>query len=154
MAKLEETLVAFATKTAQEINKVRAERGALAGLSTQHKASIVGAINELETKIVTASSGAVSSSVVDNKIQTAIAGLKTEIMGDNVPAALDTLKEIATAIQNDQTATAAMATAIADRIKLDSVQQLTVQQKQNVETTLNLGNTGVDLVSVFNQALQ
>lgn len=154
MAKLEETLVAFATKTAQEINKVRAERGALAGLSTQHKASIVGAINELETKIVTASSGVVSSSVVDNKIQTAIAGLKTEIMGDNVPAALDTLKEIATAIQNDQTATSAMATAIADRIKLDSVQQLTVQQKQNVETTLNLGNTGVDLVSVFNQALQ
>lgn len=154
MAKLEETLVAFATKTAQEINKVRAERGALAGLSTQHKASIVGAINELETKIVTASSGAVSSSVVDNKIQTAIAGLKTEIMGDNVPAALDTLKEIADAIQNDQTATSAMATAIADRIKLDSVQQLTVQQKQNVETTLNLGNTGVDLVSVFNQALQ
>ena len=154
MAKLEETLVAFATKTAQEINKVRAERGALAGLSTQHKASIVGAINELETKIVAASSGAVSSSDVDNKIQTAIAGLKTEIMGDNVPAALDTLKEIATAIQNDQTATAAMATAIADRIKLDSVQQLTAQQKQNVETTLNLGNTGVDLVSVFNQALQ
>ena len=154
MAKLEETLVAFATKTAQEINKVRAERGALAVLSTQHKASIVGAINELETKIVAASSGAVSSSVVDNKIQTAIAGLKTEIMGDNVPAALDTLKEIATAIQNDQTATAAMAIAIADRVKLDSVQQLTKQQKQNVETTLNLGNTGVDLVSVFNQALQ
>ena len=154
MAKLEETLVAFATKTAQEINKVRAERGALVGLSTQHKASIVGAINELETKIVAAAGGAVSSSVVDNKIQTAIAGLKTEIMGDNVPAALDTLKEIATAIQNDQTATAAMATAIADRIKLDSVQQLTAQQKQNVETTLNLGNTGVDLVSVFNQALQ
>ncbi len=154
MAKLEETLVAFATKTAQEINKVRAERGALAGLSTQHKASIVGAINELETKIVAASSGAVSSSDVDNKIRTAIAGLKTEIMGDDVPAALDTLKEIATAIQNDQTATAAMATAIADRIKLDSVQQLTAQQKQNVETTLNLGNTGVDLVSVFNQALQ
>ena len=154
MAKLEETLVAFATKTAQEINKVRAERGALAGLSTQHKASIVGAINELETKIVATAGAAVSSSAVDNKIQTAIAGLKTEIMGDNVPAALDTLKEIATAIQNDQTATAAMATAIADRIKLDSVQQLTAQQKQNVETTLNLGNTGVDLVSVFNQALQ
>lgn len=154
MAKLEETLVAFATKTAQEINKVRAERGALAVLSTQHKASIVGAINELETKIVAASSGAVSSSDVDNKIQTAIAALKTEIMGDNVPAALDTLKEIAAAIQADQTATSAMATAIADRIKLDSVQQLTVQQKQNVETTLNLGNTGVDLVSVFNQALQ
>lgn len=154
MAKLEETLVAFATKTAQEINKVRAERGALAVLSTQHKASIVGAINELETKIVAASSGAVSPSDVDNKIQTAIAALKTEIMGDNVPAALDTLKEIAAAIQADQTATSAMATAIADRIKLDSVQQLTVQQKQNVETTLNLGNTGVDLVSVFNQALQ
>ena len=154
MAKLEETLVAFATKTAQEINKVRAERGALTGLSTQHKASIVGAINELETKIVAASGNAVSSSVVDNKIQTAIDGLKKEIMGDNVPAALDTLKEIADAIQNDQTATAAMATAIADRVKLDSVQQLTAQQKQNVETTLNLGNTGVDLVSVFNQALQ
>lgn len=154
MAKLEETLVAFATKTAQEINKVRAERGALAVLSTQHKASIVGAINELEYKIVATSSGAVSSSDVDNKIRTAIAGLKTEIMGDNVPAALDTLKEIATAIQNDQTATSAMATAIADRIKLDSVQQLTEHQKQNVETTLNLGNTGVDLVSVFNQALQ
>lgn len=150
MAKLEETLVAFAKKTAQEINKVRAERGTLAGLSTQHKASIVGAINELETKIVAAA----SPTDVDNKIQTAIAALKTEIMGDNVPAALDTLKEIAAAIQDDQTATSAMATAIADRIKLDSVQQLTVQQKQNVETTLNLGNTGVDLVSVFNQALQ
>lgn len=154
MAKLEETLVAFATKTAQEINKVRAERGTLAGLSTQHKASIVGAINELDTKIVAASGSAVSSSDVDNKVRTAIANLKAEIMGDDVPAALDTLKEIATAIQNDQTATSAMATAIADRIKLDSVQQLTVQQKQNVETTLNLGNTGVDLVSVFNQALQ
>lgn len=154
MAKLEETLVAFAKKTAQEINKVRAERGTLAGLSTQHKASIVGAINELETKIVAASGVAVSPTDVDNKIQTAIAALKKEIMGDNVPAALDTLKEIAAAIQDDQTATSAMATAIADRIKLDSVQQLTVQQKQNVETTLNLGNTGVDLVSVFNQALQ
>ena len=153
MAKLEQTLVALTEKVATEFNRIRNERGALVSLDTNDKTSIVAAINELSDKIVISSGGAVTGTEVDSKIQTALAALKTEIMGDNVPEALNTLKELADALQNDSSATAAMATSIADRVKLDSVQLLTAQQKQNVETTLNLGNTSVDLVTVFNAAI-
>ena len=153
MAKLEQTLVALTEKVAAEFNRIRSERGALVSLETVDKTSIVAAINELSDKIIISSGGAVTSTEVDSKIQTALAALKTEIMGDNVPEALNTLKELADALQNDSSATAAMAISIADRVKLDSVQLLTAQQKQNVETTLNLGNTSVDLVAVFNTAI-
>ena len=153
MAKLEQTLVALTEKVAAEFNRIRSERGALVSLETVDKTSIVAAINELSDKLGVATGGAVTGTEVDSKIQTALAALKTEIMGDNVPEALNTLKELADALQADSSATAAMATAIADRVKLDSVQLLTAQQKQNVETTLNLGNTSVDLVAVFNTAI-
>ena len=74
-------------------------------------------------------------------------------MGEDVDAALDTFKELSEAMKSDQTALAAMAIQIGNRLKVDEVHNLTSQQLTNVYTSLNLGDPDTDFVALFEAEL-
>lgn len=140
--------------------KVEAEKvkvGELSNLTTEAKESIVAAINELKaasadtTKVQQLIDGVKTENT--QAIRDAIAALKAELMGEDVDAALDTFKELSEAMKADQTALAAMATQIGNRLKVDEVHNLTSQQLTNVYTSLNLGDPDTDFVAIFEAEL-
>ena len=135
-------------------------------LQTTERGSVVGAVNELKTRIDNIGSGnsgaaiddtapaadkAYSSQKVNSLIDAAKTSVKSEIL-DGADAAFDTLSEVAKYIEQDKTGAAALSEAVAKRLRIDESQVLT--QKTALETTLNLGDTDTDFVAKFNQALQ
>lgn len=147
--------------------------GALDSLTTDVKTSAVDAINELDAKLdaITASGSTSINDAVPSD-STAYSGakveaIKTELsqtitdavaqakadLTDGADAAMDTFKEVQTAMEQDKTAAQALATSVAARLKIDEIHQLTSKQKTNVETSLNLGDTDTDFVAVFNAGL-
>jgi hypothetical protein len=67
--------------------------------------------------------------------------------------ALDTLQELATALGNDANFATSTATALANRIRYDSAQELTSQQKTQACANLGVGEPDTDFVSTFNSGL-
>lgn len=140
--------------------------GDVSTLSTTSKDSVVAAINEVKQE-VSALTAAGSTSIADdnksgattyssNKIEDLITAAKAEVKSELVngaDSALDTFKEVAAQLQNDQTVATALATQVGLRLRIDEVVQLTPQQKTNVETSLNIGDTNTDFVARFNAAL-
>lgn len=137
-------------------------------LQTTERGSVVGAVNELKTRIDNIGSGnggaaiddtapgadkTYSSQKVDSLIDAAKTAVKSEIL-DGADAAYDTLLEVAKYIEQDKTGATALSEAVAKRLRIDEAQVLTQAQKTAVETTLNLGDTDTDFVTKFNQALQ
>ena len=94
-----------------------------------------------------------SSKATQSDITTAIDSLRTEIMGVGVPEALNTLKEIATYIESDETLGVSLSTAVTKRVRFDDVQTLTTHEKLQACTNIGIGNPDTDLVAVFNAAL-
>jgi hypothetical protein len=84
-----------------------------------------------------------TTSFVTSAVSTAVSGIV-----DSSPAALDTLKELATALGNDANFSTTISTALGNRLRVDiSNQGLTVTQQGNARTNLGLGtaataNTG------------
>lgn len=128
--------------------------GDLSGLSTTTKTDIISAINEVNAKptsgappdATTVNKGLIEiadmaevAAGVDNSRAVTAAGvrqertaLKAEILGAGVPAALDTLKELADALADDANYAASVTTALA--AKVDKV---------------DIGNPDLDLVAVY-----
>lgn len=90
--------------------------GALSSLTTTQKGSIVGAINELKQTIITLSgssagiddtstgdSSTLSAKKIIELLNQAKADAKSEILGGNVAAELDTIKELADALNGMKT---------------------------------------------------
>ena len=153
---------AIGTKFKEVIGKI----GSTDMLQTTERGSVVGAVNELKTRIDNIGSGnsgaaiddtapdkAYSSQKVDSLINAAKTAVKSEIL-DGADAAYDTLSEVAKYIEQDKTGATALSEAVAKRLRIDESQVLTQAQKTAVETTLNLGDTDTDFVAKFNQALQ
>lgn len=125
----------FAQTVGADVNALRdaddvleANQGDLSALSTSHKATLVGALNEI--KLV--ADDALTSSEVSTMITTAIDGLI-----NGAPGTYDTLKEIADYIAADQTAAAAITEALAKRVRVDAAQNFT-----DVEKTQGRDNIG------------
>jgi hypothetical protein len=84
-----------------------------------------------------------TTSFVTSAVSTAVSGIV-----DSSPAALDTLKELATALGNDANFSTTISTALGNRLRVDiNNQGLTVTQQGNARTNLGLGtaataNTG------------
>jgi hypothetical protein len=81
---LETNLTAAFQAVAAEINAVRTERGRLADLTTDEKASIVGAINELKSELASAAiidDTSVSATTVfsSERVQSLIDGLDADV---------------------------------------------------------------------------
>lgn len=151
-----------------EFKKVIGKIGSTDSLQTTERGSVVGAVNELKTRIDNIGSGnsgaviddtapasdkAYSSQKVDSLIGAAKAAVKSEIL-DGVDAAYDTLAEVARYIEQDKTGAASMAEAISKRLRIDESQTLSLSQKSAVEATLNLGDTDADFVAKFEAALK
>lgn len=127
--------------------------------------AIGGEIKRLKTRITTLESTVASASAINdntasnttsyssNKVNELIRQTKTDILG-GASTAYDTLKEVEDYITTDKSGAAAMATTIGQKLKVNEVHTLTPQELTNVQTSLKLGNTDVDLVAVFNNALR
>ena len=136
MATLEQRLSAVIQAIGADIKILKTAKGDLTALSTTAKGNLVEALNEIFTLANTKASS--------TDITSAINTLKTEIMGTGVPEALNTLKEIATYIQSDETLGVSLSTAITKRVRFDDVQTLTTPEKLQACTNIGVGNPDVD----------
>ena len=145
MATLEQRLSLVIQAIGADIKILKTAKGDLTALSTTAKGNLVEALNEIFTLANTKASSTDITSAIDS--------LKTEIMGTGVPEALNTLKEIATYIQSDETLGVSLSTAITKRVRFDDIQTLTTPEKLQACTNIGVGNPDVDLVAVFNASL-
>lgn len=135
-------------KITQLIDAVSTKIGNLADLTTTEKTTVVGALNELKTKVADAESGwndkkTALEQTMDTKISAAIAKVV-----DSAPEDFDTFKEIATWIKTNADAI----TAISNRLKVNEEHSLTDEQKGYVWKSIGLGDYSVDFVEVYNTA--
>lgn len=160
---LETKLVALAQAIGADIKDLRTKQGDLTSLSTTAKTSLVASINELYGLL--GSSGAViddgagdgatsvtwSANKIFDSIAAANAALKDELV-DGAGAALDTLKELADALNNDPNFAATIASEIANRVRYDAPQTLTTAQQLQACTNIGVGDPERDFVADYNTA--
>lgn len=142
MANFDSRIIDVINAIGNDIKSIKNTQGLLANLTTTEKASLVLAINELNAK-----GTGVTSVEVDNKISLAINNLV-----NGAPAALDTLKEISDKLSEDESVTAALTTAVTNRVRYDSAQALTNAQKLQACNNIGIGNPDTDFVSTYNTA--
>lgn len=166
--KLAERINLLVDKVGEIIKGIKADIGHKSALQTAEKESVVGAVNELKTRIDSIGTG--GNAAIDDvspasaatvyssqKVEELIGAAKTQVKSDildGADAAYDTLKEVAAYIGQDKSGAAAMAEQIGKRLRTDEAQVLSPEQKTAVESTLNLGDTDTDFVARFEQALQ
>lgn len=84
-------------------------------------------------------------------VDTSINNLRTELRA-GAGAALDTFKEVQDQLAADETAAAALATAVGLRVRFDVAQTLTAAQMLIASTNIGVGNYDQDLVAAYNTA--
>lgn len=179
---LQTRLSDLATAIATDIKQLRvfitgSSSGDLTGLTTTNKADLISAINEVNAKpavapvdateadkgIVELATLAEVAAGVDATRVVTVAGVrqeraavKAEILGAGVPAALDTLDELAAALGDDANFGASITTSLANRVRTDTAAQgLTAQEQLNARTNIDvyskaeLGNPETDLVATY-----
>ena len=169
---LEQRLIALAQVIGADIKALNLAQGSLSTLATTAKASLVAAINELKTALYNAVTGGVS---IDDgagdgatgvtwsadKIFDAIEAAKTAVKNDltaGAAAALDTLSELAAALNNDPAFAATIAAEIANRVRFDAAQTLTAPQQAQARANIGaqsaaaIGDPDRDLVADYTAA--
>lgn len=152
----------LAIRVGKECKLIYAKIGKSA-LTTTEKATLIGAINELDaavksndgdistinsalTALQTKLNGIIddtsasttkvySSSKVESKITAAKQEVKNDLLG-GAGAAYDTLKELADLIETNKTAITALQTIAAGHVKYDAAQVLTDEQKAQARTNI------------------
>ena len=169
---LEQRLIALAQAIGADVKALLAAQGSLSALTTTAKASLVAAVNELKTAVDAAAGGGVS---IDDgagdgatgvtwsadKIFDAIEAAKTAVKNDltaGAAAALDTLSELAAALNNDPAFAATIAAEIANRVRYDAAQTLTAPQQTQARANIGaqsaaaIGDPDRDLVADYTAA--
>ena len=169
---LEQRLIALAQAIGADVKALLAAQGSLSALTTTAKASLVAAVNELKTAVDSAAGGGVS---IDDgagdgatgvtwsadKIFDAIEAAKTAVKNDltaGAAAALDTLSELAAALNNDPAFAATIAAEIANRVRFDAAQVLDATQQNQARSNIGamaaaaLGDADRDLVADYTDA--
>ena len=148
---LESRIIALAQAMGTDVKALTAAQGSLSALGTTTKTSLVAAINELKTALDNAVTGGVTINDAAgdgatgvtwsaDKIVDAIEVAKTAVKNDltaGAAAALDTLSELAAALNNDPAFAATIAAEIANRVRFDAAQTLT--QPQMAQARANIG---------------
>jgi hypothetical protein len=171
---LEQRLILLAQAIGADIKTLTIAQGSLSSLTTTAKGSLVAAINELKT-ITDGLSGGGGGAVINdaagdgdttvtwsaNKIfdfiAAASAALKNELV-DGAGAALDTLNELADALNNDPNFAATIALEIANRVRYDAAQTLSDPQKAQARDNIGaqsaaaVGDTDHNFVADYNTA--
>lgn len=160
---LETKIIALAQAIGADVKQVNVKIGDLSALPTTAKDSIVAAIVELQGLIAgagaviddTAGIGATAVAWSADKIATSLAQAKTDVKNDILDGAgeaLDTLKELAAALNNDPNFAATIANELSSRVRFDAVQTLNTAQKLQACTNIGVGNPEHDYVTDYNTA--
>lgn len=169
---LEQRLIALAQAMGADVKALLAAQGSLSALTTTSKASLVAAVNELKTAVDAASGsgvsiddgagdGATGVTWSADKIFDAIEAAKTAVKNDltaGAAAALDTLSELAAALNNDPAFAATIAAEIANRVRFDAAQTLTTPQQAQARANIGaqsaaaIGDPDRDLVADYTAA--
>ena len=153
-------ITALAQAMGTDVKALTAARGDLSALNTTTKTSLVAAINEMLTLI--GSAGASIDDLAGNgntavtwsadKIFDSIELAKTAVKDDLVNgagAALDTLNELAAALGNDPSFATTIATEIANRVRYDAAQTLTLAQRQQACANIGVGDPEHDYAADY-----
>ena len=169
---LEQRLIALAQAMGADVKALLAAQGSLSALATTAKASLVAAVNELKTAVDAAAGsgvsiddgagdGATGVTWSADKIFDAIEAAKTAVKNDltaGAAAALDTLSELAAALNNDPAFAATIAAEIANRVRFDAAQTLTAPQQAQARANIGaqsaaaIGDPDRDLVADYTAA--
>ena len=169
---LEARVVALAQAMGADVKALLQAQGSLSALSTTAKSNLVAAINELKTAVDAAAGGGVSinDGAGDgatgvtwsaNKIHDTIEAAKLAVKNDltaGAAAALDTLSELAAALNNDPAFAATIAAEIANRVRFDAAQTLTAPQMAQARANIGaqsaaaIGNPDRNLVADYTAA--
>lgn len=149
------------------INELDSQLGDLTLLTTDNKNTITDALNELKAAVdnaILAAGAQIDDTATDgNKVKTWSADkifdeiltakqeVKSDIL-DGADAALDTLKELGTELKKDQGIVAALTTDIANRVRYDSAQSLTLSQQKQACENIGIGDPDTDFVATYNTA--
>lgn len=157
---LETRIIALAQAIGTDIKTLTIKQGDLTSLSTTAKDNLVAAINELYGAVGgagaqindTAGSGDTLVTWSADKIYDTIEAAKLAIKNDLVngaSAALDTLSELASALNNDPSFAVTIATELGNRVRFDSAQSLTAAQKLQACTNIGIGDPERDLAAAY-----
>ena len=147
---------ALATQVGTDIKGLLSSVGNLGSLTTTQKASLVVALNELKAGL-SALEGKLGAQIDDaqssltttwssQKISTQITTAVNALI-DGAPGTLDTLKELADALNKNKDAIAALQTLAAGHVKFDAVQALTSEQQKQARENIGAAST-VDVGTV------
>lgn len=134
-------LSAAFTAAGVDVKGLLAKIGDLGTLTTTQRASLVGALNELKTGIdaavkiddaKTQAGTTWSSTKINSAINAAISALVS-----GAPEALDTIKEVADAINTNKDAITALQQIAAGHVKFDAAQTLNDTQKQQARENID-----------------
>lgn len=157
---LSSQIASLATTVGADVKGILASIGTLSELTTTQKANLVVALNELKAGLTgleselgaqindeaTASTTTWSSQKINTTISTAVANLI-----NGAPETLDTLKELAEAIADNQDAIEAMQTIASGHVKYDGAQSLTTEQQAQARTNIGAASQS-DLSAVSSTA--
>ena len=157
---LETRIIALAQAIGTDVKTLTVKQGDLTSLSTTAKGNLVAAINELYGAVGgagaqindTAGNGDTLVTWSADKIYDTIEAAKLAIKNDLVngaSAALDTLSELASALNNDPSFAVTIATELGNRVRFDSAQTLTAAQKLQACTNIGIGDPERDLAAAY-----
>ncbi|OLU15320.1 hypothetical protein BVH01_15995 [Pseudomonas sp. PA1(2017)] len=157
---METRLIALANAIGTDIKNLTAKQGDLTSLPTQAKGNLVAAIAEIYSLMGqasaviddTAGDGATSvtwsADKIHDTIELAKVAVKDSILG-GASEAYDTLLELEQLATGNASAGAALATAVANRVRYDEAQTLTVAQKLQACTNIGIGNPETDFAAAY-----
>ena len=169
---LEQRLIALAQAMGADVKALLQAQGSLSALSTTAKNNLVAAINELKTAVDAAASGGVSiddtagngntgvtwsADKIFDTIEAAKLAVKNDLTA-GAAAALDTLSELAAALNNDPAFAATIAAEIANRVRYDAAQTLTAPQQTQARANIGaqsaaaIGDPDHDIVADYTAA--
>lgn len=133
MTNLTENITAMAQQIGADVKALTAHIGPLANLSTTEKSNLVGVANELLSRI--------------NQV-------RSDLMGGVPAATLDTIKELADALQNDESTLTTLLAAVGTRVSYEP-QALTLAQQGQARANIgaaalsDLGDVSHDFLADY-----
>ena len=150
---LEIRVAAFATAAGTDINLINGVIGDFSGLNAGITAvNITEALNFLHNNSggvaiddsATATNTTWSSTQISSEITQAIFDLT-----DGAPAALDTLNELAAAVNDDVTFSTSVTASLGNRVRFDAAQTLTAAQQLQASQNIGVGDPEADFLSTY-----
>lgn len=150
MAALETNLTTLVTRVATESKALRllinGNQSTLGALTTAAKTSLVAAINEVAAAVTSgagaindATTGTTSTWSSTKTLAQIQAGVAAAI--DAAPGTLDTLNELAAALNDDPNFSATITTALGLRVRVDAAQTFTTGQKTQARTNIGAADS-------------